>query len=98
MVIPSLPATAAKIGKRNQYPPPPGSRAEFVVTTPKTSDQAQLTTQYWDTGPDGDFDPTRTIANVESQAQRKRRRGQAIARESDTSQGDALRALAPRTR
>ena len=46
---------------------PPGSRAEFVVTTPKTSDQAQLITQNWDTGPDGDFDPTRPIANIESQ-------------------------------
>src|SRR3984885_14431331 len=47
---------------------PPGSRAEFVVTTPKTSDQAQLITQNWDTGPDGDFDPTRPIANIESQS------------------------------
>jgi FtsP/CotA-like multicopper oxidase with cupredoxin domain len=46
---------------------PPGSRAEFVVTTPKAGDQAQLTTQYWNTGPDGDFDPTRTIANIVSQ-------------------------------
>ncbi len=46
---------------------PPGARAEFVVTTPKTSDQAQLITQNWDTGPDGDFDPTRPIANIESQ-------------------------------
>jgi FtsP/CotA-like multicopper oxidase with cupredoxin domain len=46
---------------------PPGSRAEFVVTTPKVGDQAQLTTQYWNTGPDGDFDPTRTIANIVSQ-------------------------------
>jgi FtsP/CotA-like multicopper oxidase with cupredoxin domain len=44
----------------------PGSRAEFVVTTPNISDQAQLVTQYWNTGPDGDFDPTRTIANVVS--------------------------------
>ena len=47
---------------------PPGSRAEFVVTTPKTSDQGQLITQNWDTGPDGDFDPTRPIANIESQS------------------------------
>jgi FtsP/CotA-like multicopper oxidase with cupredoxin domain len=46
---------------------PPGSRAEFVVTTPKVGDQAQLITQYWNTGPDGDFDPTRTIANIVSQ-------------------------------
>jgi FtsP/CotA-like multicopper oxidase with cupredoxin domain len=46
---------------------PPGARAEFVLTTPKVTDQAQLTTQYWNTGPDGDFDPTRTIANIVSQ-------------------------------
>ena len=46
---------------------PPGARAEFVVTTPKLGDQAQLTTQYWNTGPDGDFDPTRAIANIVSQ-------------------------------
>jgi hypothetical protein len=43
-----------------------GARAEFVVTTPKVGDQAQLTTQYWNTGPDGDFDPTRPIANIVS--------------------------------
>jgi FtsP/CotA-like multicopper oxidase with cupredoxin domain len=48
-------------------PLPPGARAEFVVTTPNAGDQAQLTTQYWNTGPDGDFDPTRPIANIVSQ-------------------------------
>ena len=47
---------------------PPGSRAEFVVTTPAIGDQAQLVTEYWNTGPDGDYDPTRTIANVVSQS------------------------------
>jgi FtsP/CotA-like multicopper oxidase with cupredoxin domain len=46
---------------------PPGARAEFVVTTPNVGDQAQLTTQYWNTGPDGDFDPTRTLATIVSQ-------------------------------
>jgi FtsP/CotA-like multicopper oxidase with cupredoxin domain len=46
---------------------PPGARAEFVVTTPSVGAQAQLTTQNWDTGPDGDFDPTRPIANIVSQ-------------------------------
>ena len=46
----------------------PGARAEFVVTTPKAGEQAQLATQNWDTGPDGDFDPTRPIANIVSQA------------------------------
>jgi FtsP/CotA-like multicopper oxidase with cupredoxin domain len=47
---------------------PPGARAEFVVTTPSAGAQAQLITQNWDTGPDGDFDPTRTIANIVSQS------------------------------
>src|SRR5271170_3687526 len=46
---------------------PPGARAEFVVTTPPLGDEAQLTTENWDTGPDGDFDPTRPIANIVSQ-------------------------------
>jgi FtsP/CotA-like multicopper oxidase with cupredoxin domain len=46
---------------------PPGARAEFVVTTPSAGAQAQLVTQNWDTGPDGDFDPTRPIANIVSQ-------------------------------
>jgi FtsP/CotA-like multicopper oxidase with cupredoxin domain len=46
---------------------PPGARAEFVLTTPSVGAQAQLITQNWDTGPDGDFDPTRPIANIVSQ-------------------------------
>ena len=45
----------------------PGARAEFVITTPKVGDQAQLVTQYWNTGPDGDYDPARPIANIVSQ-------------------------------
>jgi len=45
----------------------PGARAEFVVTTPNVGDVAQLVTQYQNTGPDGDYDPTRPIANVVSQ-------------------------------
>lgn len=46
---------------------PAGARAEFVVTTPNVGDKAQLVTQYWDTGPDGDYDPARPIANIVSQ-------------------------------
>jgi FtsP/CotA-like multicopper oxidase with cupredoxin domain len=45
----------------------PGARAEFVVTTPDVGDTAQLITQYQNTGPDGDYDPTRPIANIVSQ-------------------------------
>ena len=47
---------------------PPGARAEFVVTTPNLGDQAQLVTQNWNTGPDGDYDPTRPIASIVAQA------------------------------
>jgi len=47
---------------------PPGARAEFVVTTPKVGDQGQLVTQYWNTGPDGDSDPARPIADIVAQA------------------------------
>jgi len=46
----------------------PGARAEFVVTTPNVGDTAQLITAYWNTGPDGDYDPQRPIANIVSQA------------------------------
>ena len=46
----------------------PGARAEFVVITPNVGDQAQLVTQYWNTGPDGDYDPARPIANIVAQA------------------------------
>ena len=43
---------------------PPGARAEFVVHTPKAGQQAQLVTRRWDTGPEGDADPARPIANL----------------------------------
>ena len=43
---------------------PPGSRAEMVVTTPAAGQSAQLVTQYVNTGPDGDYDPARPIANI----------------------------------
>ena len=45
----------------------PGARAEFVVTTPGVGDKSQLVTQYWNTGPDGDYDPARPIADIVSQ-------------------------------
>jgi len=43
---------------------PPGARAEFVVETPKAGQQAQLVTTKWDTGPQGDNDPSRPLANI----------------------------------
>jgi FtsP/CotA-like multicopper oxidase with cupredoxin domain len=46
----------------------PGARAEFVLMTPNVGDTAQLITQYQNTGPDGDFDPARPMANIVSQS------------------------------
>jgi FtsP/CotA-like multicopper oxidase with cupredoxin domain len=46
---------------------PPGGRAEFIATTPNLTDQAQLVTQHWDTGPNGASHPTRPIANIVAQ-------------------------------
>jgi FtsP/CotA-like multicopper oxidase with cupredoxin domain len=43
---------------------PPGARAEFLATTPKQGHAGQLVTQAWDTGPAGDNDPKRPIANL----------------------------------
>ena len=45
---------------------PPGARVEFVVTTPEEGAPAQLVTQKWNTGPAGDIDPGRPIANIVS--------------------------------
>jgi FtsP/CotA-like multicopper oxidase with cupredoxin domain len=45
---------------------PPGGRAEFMVTMPPQSVFAQLVTQKYDTGPDGESTPYRVIANVEA--------------------------------
>jgi len=43
---------------------PPGARIEFLVTSPQEEKLAQLITQAQDTGPSGDNDPKRPIANV----------------------------------
>jgi FtsP/CotA-like multicopper oxidase with cupredoxin domain len=45
---------------------PPGARMEFVVETPKPGEQQQLVTTKWDTGPQGDSDPARPIAEIVS--------------------------------
>ena len=46
---------------------PPASRAEFVVTAPSASvKKAMLWTMHIDTGPAGDFDPTRPLAIIKT--------------------------------
>jgi len=47
---------------------PPGARAEFVVDTPASGQRWQLVTNRWDTGPQGDNDPARRIADIVSDA------------------------------
>jgi FtsP/CotA-like multicopper oxidase with cupredoxin domain len=46
----------------------PAARAEFVVTGPQPGQSMSLITLNIDTGPDGDVDPTRTIAVVQTNA------------------------------
>ena len=49
---------------QGSIPLSPGGRVEFLVVTPGVGDKAQLITQNWETGPDGDVDPKRPLANV----------------------------------
>jgi FtsP/CotA-like multicopper oxidase with cupredoxin domain len=63
VAIDGVPITGGSI-QQNSVLLPPGSRAEFVVTTPALGKSAQLVTNYVNTGPDGDYDPTRPIADV----------------------------------
>ncbi len=66
--VPLARRRTAALPKQNSIFLPPGARAEFVVTAPKAGQDAQLVTQAWDTGPQGDNDTARTIANVVIQA------------------------------
>jgi FtsP/CotA-like multicopper oxidase with cupredoxin domain len=66
--IDGYPLSSGSAGSMTSIQMGPGARAEFVVTTPNVGDTAQLVTQYQNTGPDGDFDPARPIANIVSQS------------------------------
>jgi FtsP/CotA-like multicopper oxidase with cupredoxin domain len=44
----------------------PAARAEFIVTAPRRGQSASFVTLNIDTGPDGDVDPTRTIATIKT--------------------------------
>jgi len=50
--------------KQQNIPLSPGGRAEFIVVTPHEGNKAQLITQNWETGPDGEVNPTRPLANI----------------------------------
>jgi FtsP/CotA-like multicopper oxidase with cupredoxin domain len=47
---------------------PPGSRAEFLMTTPAIGTSAQFLTQRYDNGPYGDTDSYRVLATIRSEA------------------------------
>lgn len=44
----------------------PGARTEFTLTTPRPGQRARLITEKWFTGPDGDNDPRRPLAEIVS--------------------------------
>jgi FtsP/CotA-like multicopper oxidase with cupredoxin domain len=65
VAIDGVPITPPKLlPKQTSVLLPPGARAEFIVTTPKSGEEAQLITRAWDTGPQGDNDTRRTIAEI----------------------------------
>ncbi len=66
VAIDGVPITPRKgnPSKQTSVALPPGARAEFVVTAPQSGQSAQLITRAWDTGPQGDNDTERTIANI----------------------------------
>ena len=68
--------------EETSIPLPPGARAEFVVDTPAAGQQMQLVTTKWDTGPQGDNDPARPIADIVSSNATK-----SIAKVPDMSSG-----------
>ena len=49
---------------QTEIPLPPGARAEFVMVGPANKQDALLVTKAWDTGPAGDNDTARTLANL----------------------------------
>jgi FtsP/CotA-like multicopper oxidase with cupredoxin domain len=49
---------------QQNIPLSPGGRVEFIVVTPEKGDQVQLITRNWETGPDGEVNPTRPLANI----------------------------------
>ncbi len=62
--VPVATNNAARLPKQSSILLPPGARMEFVVTVPRPGQSAELITQSWDTGPQGDNDTARTIANI----------------------------------
>ena len=53
-----------RVVRQQSIPLSPGGRVEFIVVTPGEGDRAKLITQNWETGPDGEVDPTRPLADI----------------------------------
>ncbi len=67
VAIDGVPVSAGlALQKETSIALPPGARAEFVVDTPAAGQRMQLVTTRWDTGPQGDNDPARPIADIVS--------------------------------
>ncbi len=65
IAVDGVPVTLAKMSPAlTSFLLAPGARAEFVVTTPAAGESGQLITQAWDTGPQGDNDTKRVIAEI----------------------------------
>jgi len=66
VAIDGVPVATNNAGRQKQSSIllPPGARAEFVVSAPRPEQSAELLTRSWDTGPQGDNDTARTIANI----------------------------------
>ncbi len=69
VAIDGSPAGGDPISGRTDILLAPGSRAEFILTTPEEGVFAQLVTLRYDTGPDGEATPARVIANLFSSRQ-----------------------------
>ena len=66
IALDGVPVGASSSSRQTSVLLPPGARAEFVVDTPASGQSMQLVTTKWDTGPQGDSDPARPIADLVS--------------------------------
>lgn len=86
MAIDGVPISrAAKLPQQDTIFLPPGARAEFKVTTPKLGEHAELVTRAWDTGPQGDNDTERTIAEIIPSEQVNQEQDREAKKSSDVS-------------
>jgi FtsP/CotA-like multicopper oxidase with cupredoxin domain len=56
------------VDPQNHIGLPPGARVEFIVTGPREGENALLVTRTVDTGPGGENDPNRALANIVASA------------------------------